>query len=274
MTGIPPILARVLADETVAELIDDLTVRQRAAFTQQLHAIIELGPTEEVLTSLARLTGLRNRDIRLVARAAKRAREQGAGRKYNEATARNLVQRLLERRSQQIARTATVAFTNEDILREGFREERRRQPDIPASDRSATKTWIARIDDRTCPICEDLHETTIPIRQRFRGGFRRPPAHINCRCLLVIHQHVEKAHSILSAADFMALDHHRRRMTRKEERLRAMLHPLLHEWQQDVTLEEWRTAWANRHVPESWVSRFRARLDDIAPAIREALVSE
>lgn len=46
------------------------------------------------------------------------------------------------------------------------------------------KVWNCPLDERSCPICSDLHGTTAPMEDEFPGGIMRPPAHPNCRCVI------------------------------------------------------------------------------------------
>lgn len=50
--------------------------------------------------------------------------------------------------------------------------------------------WQAMIDERTCPICGNLHGVIVAKGELFPGGFSGPPAHPRCRCrkLLVVRQ--------------------------------------------------------------------------------------
>lgn len=49
-----------------------------------------------------------------------------------------------------------------------------------------TKTWYAALDERVCPLCNDLHGTTIPIDEPFEFGGMGPSRHPNCRCTLLL----------------------------------------------------------------------------------------
>ena len=46
--------------------------------------------------------------------------------------------------------------------------------------------WVAKLDERTCPICLELHGKTWTPEEVRSGLYKRPPAHPNCRCRLVI----------------------------------------------------------------------------------------
>jgi len=46
--------------------------------------------------------------------------------------------------------------------------------------------WIAKLDERTCPLCLKLHRKYWTPEEVRSGLYKRPPAHPNCRCRLVI----------------------------------------------------------------------------------------
>ena len=46
--------------------------------------------------------------------------------------------------------------------------------------------WIAKLDERTCPICLGFHRRYWSPEEVRSGLYERPPAHPNCRCRLVI----------------------------------------------------------------------------------------
>lgn len=52
----------------------------------------------------------------------------------------------------------------------------------------AKKTWVTAIDERVCPTCRPMDGQTVPFKESFSLGGARlmvPPAHPNCRCLIV-----------------------------------------------------------------------------------------
>ena len=46
--------------------------------------------------------------------------------------------------------------------------------------------WVARLDEKTCPICRELHGRTWSIDELDSAGFMMPPIHPNCRCRLIV----------------------------------------------------------------------------------------
>lgn len=47
------------------------------------------------------------------------------------------------------------------------------------------KRWDATLDYRLCPTCAELHGTVVNVNESFPQGFDYPPAHNNCRCVVV-----------------------------------------------------------------------------------------
>lgn len=51
-----------------------------------------------------------------------------------------------------------------------------------------TKTWVAQLDERLCPVCFSMHMQEAPLRGTFVAAngrtYSRPPAHPLCRCFV------------------------------------------------------------------------------------------
>lgn len=45
------------------------------------------------------------------------------------------------------------------------------------------KSWDSDLDKRTCPVCERMHGTIVPIDEPFQTSM---PAHPNCRCMTTV----------------------------------------------------------------------------------------
>ncbi|MCG8423689.1 MAG: phage head morphogenesis protein [Proteobacteria bacterium] len=56
--------------------------------------------------------------------------------------------------------------------------------EVDAQDPGYQQRWDAAADRRTCDVCGPLDGKTAAMEGVFPGGFRRPPAHPNCRCTL------------------------------------------------------------------------------------------
>lgn len=61
--------------------------------------------------------------------------------------------------------------------------------DIGNIPKRAKKVWITRRDGRVCSYCDPLDELTIRVGKEFDtyyGYFQTPPAHPQCRCMLIL----------------------------------------------------------------------------------------
>ncbi len=55
----------------------------------------------------------------------------------------------------------------------------------PKTTAEYVERWDSSLDKRACPICRDLDRRVAKVGGEFKGGYKRPPAHPNCRCVLV-----------------------------------------------------------------------------------------
>jgi hypothetical protein len=55
----------------------------------------------------------------------------------------------------------------------------------PARTAEYVQRWDATLDRRACPICKGLDRRVAKIGGQFKGGYHSPPAHPQCRCLVV-----------------------------------------------------------------------------------------
>ena len=79
-------------------------------------------------------------------------------------------------RAFRIARTEITRTYSRATLEAG-NEIKKEYPDV-----RVTKTWLAAMNERTCPICGELHGMEIDIDDVFPGGYDAPPAHVSCAC--------------------------------------------------------------------------------------------
>lgn len=92
-------------------------------------------------------------------------------------------ERLLKARAETIARTETIAASNQGAMM--YWETLVQDGTIPRE--RAFKVWVVTPDDRLCPICEPLAGKEVPLADSFVskvGMVNAPPAHPNCRCAL------------------------------------------------------------------------------------------
>lgn len=55
----------------------------------------------------------------------------------------------------------------------------------PARTAEYVQRWDSSLDKRACPICRDLDRRVAKVGGEFKGGYKAPPAHPNCRCVVV-----------------------------------------------------------------------------------------
>lgn len=90
-------------------------------------------------------------------------------------------QRLLVQRATRIARTETLAAANAGRMLSW--QEANAQGLLPPG---SVKRWKTATDERTCPTCGPLHNTSVAWDGTFPTGDMMPPNHPNCRCTAVI----------------------------------------------------------------------------------------
>ena len=79
------------------------------------------------------------------------------------------------------ARVRTIAHTEAmTAANEGQKQLWEQAVEDGYLDGDEKMTWIVTPDDKLCPICEALEDTTVPLGEEFPEG--GPPAHPNCRC--------------------------------------------------------------------------------------------
>lgn len=90
-------------------------------------------------------------------------------------------QRLLVQRATRIARTETLAAANAGRMLSWAEAD-----SLGLLPVGSEKRWKTATDERTCPICGPLHNTTVGWEDSFPTGDVMPPNHPNCRCTAVI----------------------------------------------------------------------------------------
>jgi hypothetical protein len=91
--------------------------------------------------------------------------------------------RLMRYRGQVIGETEMQAAIQAG--ERGYYEAAASEGDVDLE--AVEKTWFTVQDERVCPICEPLHEETVPFGELFdssEGALEGPPAHPSCRCFL------------------------------------------------------------------------------------------
>lgn len=96
----------------------------------------------------------------------------------------NLVGRYQQERAHTIARHETMLAANA-----GQEEAWDQASDKGLIAPGTTREWLTAPDERVCPICRPMSGKTAPRGQTFdtpAGKVLWPPAHVNCRCTLVL----------------------------------------------------------------------------------------
>ena len=144
---------------------------------------------EEVIDRITKIVGLDSRQARALGNFYEKnlmeLLEDGSS--YEEAVkivtklSKDYRNRLLIQRATRIARTETLAAANAGRMLSWAEADA--QGLLPAG---SEKRWKTATDERTCPICGPLHNTTVGWDDSFPTGDTMPPNHPNCRCTAVI----------------------------------------------------------------------------------------
>lgn len=183
---------------TVRTSIDDV-LRLRETNTQAAKKIGQsIGLTPQQARALRKFEAdaIERRITRLQARARAAGQPQEIiDRIDNESARRNIARSVDQRRERMLRQRGQVIIETElqEAIQAGeqmhWQQLAEDHPDRLDLDR-ATKTWFTVNDLRVCPICEPLHDVTVPFASAFTStggrGFvgQRPPAHPRCRCFL------------------------------------------------------------------------------------------
>jgi len=182
-------LAVAWARQRAAELVRQITEESRAA----VRAIIVRATRGELTPrTAARLirdvVGLTERGAIAVARRREDLGASGLSAARVDAIVTRYVAELTRARALTIARTETIAASNE-----GQRQLWAQAQSAGLLGPNAERVWVVAPDrpDKAppCPICTGLAGKTAPIGGTFLGGYSGPPAHPNCRCTTVLGRH-------------------------------------------------------------------------------------
>lgn len=167
--------------ERAGQLITSLTNNQRSAVQGLLRYHIATNPLGQ--SELAKLirpaVGALPRDVQMITAQREELLAKGVPReRVNNIVARRLG-RAQARRAETIARTELASAYNfgtqiavENASAQG------------AFDAPVMKEWVTQRDERSCKICGPLNGVIVGLNDSFDAGFI-PPAHPNCRCVLL-----------------------------------------------------------------------------------------
>ena len=160
----------------------ELTTQQRDALDLLIryYTTTAPAPAGTVAAEVRRFIGLTSREAQAVLNMRDRLVAEGAGEAQVTRAVTTYTSRLRVARAQRIARTE-LAFATSEGQREAIRQAQREG--LVGAD--VMREWSAADDEVTCPVCGDLDGQQAPLGARFDGGVDDPPAHPNCRCVVV-----------------------------------------------------------------------------------------
>jgi hypothetical protein len=170
-----------------AELVQGITGRARDQIREAVEAGFVQGiPVRTTARTIMDSLGLDSRLARAVQSHGNALSEAGTPDEIAGRSIEAYADKLLRYRAELIARTETIAASNQGVM-DSWRQAERENL-LPGG---MKKRWIhAAGSARTCPICEELGESEpIPINDEFYSSilgvsFARPGAHPACRCSL------------------------------------------------------------------------------------------
>lgn len=170
-----------------AELVTSISGQTRTQIREAVEAGFVVGvPVRTTARTIRNSVGLDPRLSRAVRARAEALAGSGLGDEAVDRLVFRYADGLLRYRSELIARTETIAASNQGTL-DSWRQAERQELLPPGMQ----KRWIAALgSSRTCDICEELaaHEP-VGIHEEFYSatlgqGLARPPSHPACRCTL------------------------------------------------------------------------------------------
>jgi hypothetical protein len=177
------LLSRARVDAWIAqrgaELIAQQTEHQREAVRVLLQGSREMdrGTLSQALRAT---TGMTPRQARSLAALNAALVEDDVSPAARRQALERAAQRAQRMRARVIARTELASAFNggvEEAINSGL--------DAGAFS-EAEKEWRMQRDERTrCDVCKELDKETVPVGTPFSAGIMAPPAHPNCRCVLL-----------------------------------------------------------------------------------------
>jgi hypothetical protein len=162
-----------------AETVKQQTEQQRAALRQILAGGLQTDRAT-MRAAIRATVGLTERQARsLRALSVALAEDDVSPQRWRAALERAAL-RAQRIRADRIARTEIASAFNggvEESIQGGLDS---------GTFATAEKTWRTQGDRRVdCAICKELNGETVPVGQSFEGLYMTPPAHPNCRCVLL-----------------------------------------------------------------------------------------
>lgn len=160
----------------------DLTAQQREALDVLIryYTTTAQAPAGAVAVDVRRFIGLTGREAQAVVNLRERLIAEEATPAQIDRAVANYTSRLRQARALRIARTE-LAFASSRGQRDAI-EQAQREGYVG---QDVVREWSAADDEVTCPVCGDLDGMTAAMGERFPGDVDDPPAHPNCRCVVV-----------------------------------------------------------------------------------------
>ena len=178
------------AQQRAGARIAGITKESQKAVAEAISSGLKTALTRgEVVERLRNIVGLDARQARALGNFYEKNLQQllEEGYTYEEAVeevtklSKQYRERLLTQRATRIARTETLAAANAGRMLSWAEADARGL--LPPD---SVKRWKTATDERTCPVCQPLHNVAVPWQGIFTTGDMMPPAHPNCRCTAVI----------------------------------------------------------------------------------------
>lgn len=166
-----------------AGLVTNISESRRNALKRILDKVVRGGLNEHDAARMildGKAIGLTEREAGAVANYRARLRQDGVRVDSADTLAARYSKKLLAGRATRIAHHELVEAFSEGQV-QGWAQARQARL---LDDRTVVR-WNALFDAEA--ICQRLAGKFVRIGQAFPGGFRRPPAHIGCRCILTVH---------------------------------------------------------------------------------------
>lgn len=180
------------AKQHAADLVTDVSTKTRNAIRNVItRSFTENLPPRESARLLRKIVGLTDGQEEALDKLRKALRENPGkivrmgDRKFRAPSTRTGIRdiierqsdRMLQNRSTLIARTETIAASNQGQTQ--LWQQAVAEGVLP---RNTKRVWIVTPDERLCPICEGLDGSTSSLNGTFENKFDNPPAHPGCRC--------------------------------------------------------------------------------------------
>lgn len=178
--GTNPAAQRV-AQRQAARMVTNVSAETRAAIRVLVTESIREGiPVYDLARAVKTMIGLTRPQARAALNRRRDLIDQGHSIERVNTLLDRYVEKKLAERAQTIARSEIM-----DALGTGQRESWKQARKEGRIDKTARKGIVITPDERLCPVCSALENTTVPLDEDFitlLGPRPGPPFHQRCRC--------------------------------------------------------------------------------------------